>query len=210
MVRGSSVQYPNFNPRPPRGGRPWAALQGKAKVEFQSTPPARGATLPPMREVFFMEFQSTPPARGATCEDMREQLVARPHFNPRPPRGGRPLGMFWMWNKERDISIHAPREGGDRGFAIFSQLLRISIHAPREGGDCCLGRSDNLSRYFNPRPPRGGRLWIQWMLCDSKGISIHAPREGGDGRNYQKQAISFISIHAPRKGGDHDTKDTPP
>ena len=33
-------------------------------------------------------------------------------------------------------------------------------------------------------------------------ISIHAPREGGDGRNYQKQAISFISIHAPREGGD--------
>ena len=34
-------------------------------------------------------FQSTPPARGATCPATR-RCVPPVHFNPRPPRGGRP------------------------------------------------------------------------------------------------------------------------
>ena len=36
---------------------------------------------------------------------------------------------------ELEISIHAPREGGDvlRGRSL--ELSHISIHAPREGGD---------------------------------------------------------------------------
>ena len=33
------------------------------------------------------------------------------------------------------ISIHAPREGGDRVPAFGVADIRISIHAPREGGD---------------------------------------------------------------------------
>ena len=34
------------------------------------------------------------------------------------------------------ISIHAPREGGDRiRRYVFEALAAISIHAPREGGD---------------------------------------------------------------------------
>ena len=103
---------------------------------FQSTPPARGATvlqgagrfarlisihapreggdpvfvaLPAPSKL----FQSTPPARGATAN--RVYLSpSNQHFNPRPPRGGR------------------PRSGdSDRGQS------RISIHAPREGGDAC-------------------------------------------------------------------------
>ena len=33
------------------------------------------------------------------------------------------------------ISIHAPREGGDREDRTSQNILDISIHAPREGGD---------------------------------------------------------------------------
>ena len=35
----------------------------------------------------------------------------------------------------RTISIHAPREGGDRYFPYERLFPWISIHAPREGGD---------------------------------------------------------------------------
>ena len=35
-----------------------------------------------------------------------------------------------------DISIHAPREGGDIVDKLLSDMRKIiSIHAPREGGD---------------------------------------------------------------------------
>ena len=34
----------------------------------------------------------------------------------------------------------------------------ISIHAPREGGDPYFWTAARDQTYFNPRPPRGGRL----------------------------------------------------
>ena len=33
------------------------------------------------------------------------------------------------------ISIHAPREGGDKQNRLDEKAWEISIHAPREGGD---------------------------------------------------------------------------
>ena len=56
---------------------------------FQSTPPARGATIRLCAGVLGVQFQSTPPARGATLCFRHLQRRHR-HFNPRPPRGGRP------------------------------------------------------------------------------------------------------------------------
>ena len=100
---------PNFNPRPPRGGRlPTTEALQKA-ILFQSTPPARGATsdaaaalkvtvfqsTPPARggDRRFSSagraaktFQSTPPARGATL--LREVARRRPRFQSTPPARG--------------------------------------------------------------------------------------------------------------------------
>ena len=149
------------------------------------------------------------------------------YFNPRPPRGGRLFctrisadgvqfqstpparGATAVFNYDygfQDISIHAPREGGDpsrptftgkpctfqstppprggRRGALFWRMVKsdISIHAPREGGD---------PGHF----PWGGTPWT---------ISIHAPREGGDYGHQRAGVHRLISIHAPREGGDAD------
>ena len=101
----------------------------------------------------------------------------------------------------------------------------ISIHAPREGGDHYLPEVLDRGSYFNPRPPRGGRLLQYNDPEESQEISIHAPREGGDylrsggwprslyfnprpprGGRPEKiildRGLVGISIHAPREGGD--------
>ena len=78
------------------------------------------------------------------------------------------------------ISIHAPREGGDKSFREGDMMTEISIHAPREGGDYKF-------------PPKS---------CIFIDISIHAPREGGDAVIGYVGDICTISIHAPREGGD--------
>ena len=36
--------------------------------------------------------------------------------------------------------------------------IKISIHAPREGGDRTQKKEQHKKKDFNPRPPRGGRL----------------------------------------------------
>ena len=99
-------------------------------------------------------------------------------FNPRPPRGGR-----------HGAAHHALRP------------QTISIHAPREGGDKLDHDSTSLRCNFNPRPPRGGRPEAPEELRRSL-ISIHAPREGGDIGANQMYYTARISIHAPREGGD--------
>ena len=78
-------------------------------------------------------------------------------FNPRPPRGGRPIG-------ERIVRIP----------------LAISIHALREEGDWLRVFSFCMTLYFNPRPPRGGRREATARRCANLDISIHALREEGD------------------------------
>ena len=101
----------DFNPRPPRGGRPRRKRRTKRKIPISIHAPREGGDqiLPGDFSTKGL-FQSTPPARGATIAQCVKQLVSF-------------------------ISIHAPREGGDRMLSISPDMLDISIHAPREGGD---------------------------------------------------------------------------
>ena len=103
-------------------------------MEFQSTPPARGATLPVFDiKVSAQKFQSTPPARGATAVIMVSPVYA-------------------------DISIHAPREGGD-GDSSTGTGTQIPFQStpPARGATAVQKAIISFIAYFNPRPPRGGR-----------------------------------------------------
>ena len=84
-----------------------------------------------------------------------------------------------------DISIHAPREGGDGTAGKIKNDNMISIHAPREGGDRVLSVVPQSGSSFNPRPPRGGRPKELCLNLTEMCISIHAPREGGDSKDAQ-------------------------
>ena len=83
------------------------------------------------RGILDSPFQSTPPARGATNSDYT---------------------VHWTL----DISIHAPREGGDR-----SELRYL--------------RQDH---YFNPRPPRGGRRKVIIGTYDTAVFQSTPPARG--------------------------------
>ena len=106
-----------------------------------------------------MLFQSTPPARGATCHHCESRNAGAISIHA-PREGGRRYHQRLPCAGA--ISIHAPREGGDSRKDVKHDKNdpAISIHAPREGGD----NPRSYWRYchhcdFNPRPPRGGRLY---------------------------------------------------
>ena len=123
------------------------------------------------------------------------------------------------------ISIHAPREGGDRVCNFVENGARISIHAPREGGDRVGARIAGQFQNFNPRPPRGGRPALHDVRLSYGHFNPRPPRGGRLVlRRDQVAAAKFqstppargatggilggvyiydtISIHAPREGGD--------
>ena len=191
---------------------------------FQSTPSARRATdrackllcnipisIHALREegdgkapkmlLFSARFQSTPSARRAT-DSVGQFQAFHGNFNPRPPRGERPIPQV-LPALLFAISIHALREESDR---------RLSSHSCRTGN-------------FNPRPPRGERhqfprIRLQLLRFQSTPsarrattageamplhlqISIHALREEGDRRTAIGYRLkSIISIHALREEGD--------
>ena len=79
----------NFNPRPPRGGRPCPAMPGSPRKIFQSTPPARGATMRIGQGWASSSNFNPRPPRGGRRPSTMSSPISSSNFNPRPPRGGR-------------------------------------------------------------------------------------------------------------------------
>ena len=185
----------NFNPRPPRGGRPAISVPPYTSTVFQSTPSARRATSSAGRPaVRLKRFQSTPSARRATSSTTPASCGTR-DFNPRPPRGGR-HGELSPCKPVRVISIHALREEGDDDQKQAANkrpqfqstpsarratltVLPVSTREKRFQSTPSARRATNwrpkvsIWRWdFNPRPPRGGRL---------RGVLVH----GADNVGFQ-------------------------
>ena len=148
-------------------------------------------------------FQSTPPARGATYPYVFDALY--------------PI-----------ISIHAPREGGDRLPALASTAAKLfQSTPPREGGDGRFLFHCSAALIFQSTPPaRGatgggpGRRALQrpfqstppargatpaWIRSSPGSIFQSTPPARGATRHrhhLQRRRRFSISIHAPREGGD--------
>ena len=213
----------DFNPRPPRGGRPPSTLRTTRIAVFQSTPPARGATGGcKRRDNTETKISIHAPREGGDVNFGIEKKVYY-YFNPRPPRGGR-LPAAVPAQADVDFNPRPPR-GGRLGCGSWNRTSSLFQSTPPARGATKHGQKQRPGqRNFNPRPPRGGRLYSTFTPrfaalfqstppargatnreatpCGVKGISIHAPREGGDLLNAPIPRICLISIHAPREGGD--------
>ena len=196
-----SIHRDNFNPRPPRGGRPILQRPYAGQVKFQSTPSARRATL-----CFCQRAGHVRISIHALREESDAASAMTPlhtgHFNPRSP---------WGERREQEIIIRAALEfqstlsvgratkGAQHtviGLVLFQSTpsarratfpfymkracSMISIHALREEGDQWQNPALTCLNYFNPRPPRGGRQVIVPRYFEDWTISIHALREEGD------------------------------
>ena len=159
-----------------------------AGILFQSTPSARRATMPQQPELIYnmisihalreegdttlpacprtsSDFNPRPPRGGRRSRTPRSTPTV--YFNPRPPRGGRQPCMVEGKFPQR-ISIHALREEGDRWQGYQATAYKIFQSTPssrRATGqpEHAPMRSDN----FNPRPPRGERLFRQGIPATS-------------------------------------------
>ena len=78
----------------------------------------------------------------------------------------------------------------------------ISIHALREEGDGAASMRFPLRAYFYPRPPRGGRRFVEFFIGKlAEFLSTPSARRATKAQDL-KRAIELISIHALREEGD--------
>ena len=125
----------------------------------------------------------------------------------------------------RYISIHAPREGGDRIIrGVDKFTIRFQSTPPARGATRGTTPARRCSTFQSTPPARGATRLMMFHEIDGK-ISIHAPREGGDSMGKAIKIVNTdfnprpprggrpgwitgtaaglgISIHAPREGGD--------
>ncbi len=110
-LRAEQCYHHHFNPRPPCGGRHNDAVITIVNSDFNPRPPCGGRRGRLHAVHLIVIFQSTPPVRGATHVPF-SCCFRCTYFNPRPPCGGRQEQINAL-KAEQDISIHAPRAGGD-------------------------------------------------------------------------------------------------
>ena len=125
----------HFNPRPPRGGRPYD-----------------DKNIPGVNHISIHALREEGDAAGSPGK------ARPPYFNPRPPRGGRPSAAASGLCCSNNFNPRPPRGGRPDLLNALVVVGLISIHALREEGDFLHFFISCWPRNFNPRPPRGGRL----------------------------------------------------
>ena len=111
-------------------------------------------------------------------------ILNQRNFNPRPPRGERPLGTVTTSIQTLFQSTPSAR----RATTTTAPTLTPSTH-------------------FNPRPPRGERLEAHNSQVSAKMISIHALREESDARRRFRCRLTGNFNPRPPRGErlDHDS-----
>ena len=123
-------------------------------------------------------FLSTLPARGATVSQQVRRM-------------------------DRDISIHAPREGSDRRIRRDGRQPSQFLSTLPARGATHVHRDLRFVRDISIHAPREGSDRLAFLrLRKAARISIHAPREGSDFLATRGCLVQSISIHAPREGSD--------
>ncbi len=213
-----------FNPRLPGGRRHHAAANTYRKIFISIHASRVGGDVPAWSGIK-PEENFNPRLPGGRRPDIIAAYDAPAQFQSTPP-GWEATRLVPQKNKEKQISIHASRVGGDAkgDFALppvytfqstppgweatgrwhmLSIHSHISIHASRVGGDYGLSDLRDQASAFQSTPP--GWEATSWSMPSSwtKSIFQSTPpgweATAGEGNAIQ-QAV--ISIHASRVGGD--------
>ena len=125
-----------------------------------------------------LKFLSTLPARGATLQITSQQSRNRSFLSTLPARGATKTCL--VWSVGVCISIHAPREGSDRGIMEISHRNKEFLSTLPARGATSIGESYfNIKLFLSTLPARGATR-TRPRAAGHQPISIHAPREGSD------------------------------
>ena len=117
---------------------------------FQSAPPVKGAMASFCGYAMTCWFQSAPPVKGAIGGISR--FVDRAVFQSAPPVKGA-MGFRFPILLNRLFQSAPPVKGAIAQPDFAAGQLDVSIRAPREGGDSGFAAGSRMAGRFNPRPP---------------------------------------------------------
>ena len=125
-------------------------------------------------------FQFTHPGRGATLLT-RSHRTGTDSFNSRTPGGVRLASAFDGTGAEKKFQFTHPGRGATTPWIPTTTNRQVSIHAPREGCDAIKIASIQADLKFQFTHPGRGATIQRGLPVPLVDVSIHAPREGCDG-----------------------------
>ncbi len=181
------------------GGRLfYAVLFRKTRVSIRA-PRAGGDCGPAARLSSIVGFNPRPPGRGR----FRGRKAARSGslFQSAPPGQGA-INASAMWRRSAPFQSAPPGQGAMAGGNGVLIALDVSIRAPRAGGDKAGGVAILRECGFNPRPPGRGRSGYSVASVCVMSFQSAPPGQGAMVSTSRMAASTLVSIRAPRVGGD--------
>ena len=123
-------------------------------------------------------------------------------FNPRPPRGGR-RRITQEAGRPKLFQSTPPARGATSSLSKgYLPATGLQSTPPARGATSVDAILPIYYQYFNPRPPRGGRLEPVQIGVVRLEFQSTPPARGATAPLSKTEDAMSISIHAPREGGD--------
>ena len=168
---------------------------------FQSTPSARRATFSLVAlRIWSLHFNPRPPRGGRpSCTISSKPLLI--NFNPRPPRGGRPVMQDGLNRYVKFQSTPSARRATRRIINQLRTIINFNPRPPRGGRHHRREPRDRLQIHFNPRPPRGGRPAFAGCFEDAEEFqSTPSARRATRRRPQPPRGLLHFNPRPPRGG----------
>ena len=126
----------------------------------------------------------------------------RDDFNPRSPRGCDEV--YRRASEYIIISIHAAQEGCDSRLMYRKNSSKFQSTQPKRAATCHVDCYNNITCHFNPRSPRGLRLFMRGPRLIQTAFQSTQPKRAATKRVPGWAATEVtISIHAAQEGCDY-------
>ncbi len=205
--------------RPARGATPCKGEEGTDSLVSIHAPRA-GRDGPPQRACAPESCFNPRAPRGARRNGQGLRDIGG-CFNPRAPRGARPLGVRvceaipWFQSTRPARGATTPGEQSPqnvlfqstrpaRGATLEELMLvchgGVSIHAPRAGRDKPRNHAGGVRPCFNPRAPRGARLFSVAVSAPGNMFQSTRPARGATPSSPASTASSWFQSTRPARG----------
>ena len=165
---------------------------------FQSARPAWGATTEELSELIGSDVSIRAPRVG---RDLMTLLTASRcwRFNPRAPRGARPL-IGKIHQPGKTFQSARPAWGATLKGSWQGRSIKVSIRAPRVGRDWTAPAPMRWRGCFNPRAPRGARRKHPSRPDCRESFNPRAPRGARHNTNRMRDVLTKFQSARPAWG----------
>ena len=130
-------------------------------------------------------------------------LIGAIYFNPRAPRGARPIPGRRDIKLNGDFNPRAPRGARRVTNRLITRILNFNPRAPRGARPISARQQNDAELFQSTCPARGTTAECGSTISARQQFQSTCPARGTTQTKHNQVVMRSISIHVPREGHDH-------